>query len=132
MIFFTVRHSTFNIRYSILNSPRKLLEESEVVFEKQPQVAYLVLQQGDPFNTHTKSKSCVNRTVNPAIVKHCRVYHPATQDLNPAGIFAYITSLTSTDITGNIKFSRRFGKGEKRRPEANLSTFAEHLPCKIQ
>ena len=85
MIFFTVRHSTFNIRYSILNSPRKLLEESEVVFEKQPQVAYLVLQQGDPFNTHTKSKSCVNRTVNPAIVKHCRVYHPATQDLNPAG-----------------------------------------------
>ena len=55
----------------------ELAQESDVVFEIESQVAHLIFQHGNAFNTHAKGETCVFLAVDAAVFQHVGVNHAA-------------------------------------------------------
>ena len=77
---------------NFLNRPGKLLQEPYIILEEQPDILDTVLQDGRALNAHAECKTGIFLAVDATILQNTRIYHPATQDLHPAGIFADGTS----------------------------------------
>jgi hypothetical protein len=79
------RRATINRRYLVCDS-LKLLEESDIIFEKEPYVIEAGFQHGYPLNSHAKCKARINLGIIIYKPIHFRVIHAGTEDLQPAGI----------------------------------------------
>ena len=69
--------------------------------------------------------------VDPAIIKGIGIDHAASENLNPAGVFADVAAYPATDVAADIHLSRRFGEGEVGGAEPDFRMFTEHLLGKI-
>src|SRR5690625_3285744 len=59
------------------------------------------------------------------------MYHSASQNLYPSGMFTDIASFSATDQTTDIHFCTGFCKRKKRRTKTNAGIFPEHFFYKI-
>ena len=84
-----------------------------------------IFKHRQPLNPKTKSKSGVFPRWIAAGLKDLRVDHPAAHDLKPAVMLAHRAPCTFTNITGDIHFRRRLGKGKKMRTKPHLDIFTE-------
>src|SRR3972149_4500136 len=69
--------------------PSELLQETQVVHPKTPDVVDPVLQHGDALRPHAEGEPAVLLWVVAAVLQHHRMHHPAPQDLQPAGALAH-------------------------------------------
>ena len=105
----------------------KLTQEPKVVFKKQADVVDPVFEHGDSFDSHTQGISGVSAAVDTAQIEHIRVYHSATENLYPSGMFTDVTTLAATDVTCDIHLGARLCEREIRRPQADLRIGSKHL-----
>ena len=90
----------------------KFVQEAGVVFGKHAEVADTVFQVGYSLYAHTEGITCVFVTVDAAGFEHVRVDHTATEDFDPAGVFAEATTFATADVAGNVHCGPGFGDRE--------------------
>ena len=56
----------------------KFFKEAQVVFREHAQIAYLIFQISDAFDSHTESISCVYFAVDTTLLQNIRVDHSAS------------------------------------------------------
>lgn len=105
----------------------ELTQKPDVVFKKQADVVDPVFKHGDPFDSHSQGIAGVNPAVDAAQIEDIRVYHPATENLYPPGMFADIASVPTADMARDIHLGARFGEREIRRPQADLRIGPKHF-----
>jgi hypothetical protein len=91
-----------------------------------------VTKHGNALNSHSESKTCVFFTVDIAGFQYVGVNHSATQNFEPAAVFANIATFSATNRTTYIHFGAGFGKREIRRAQPDLCSFAKQFFCKLQ
>ena len=62
----------------------KFIEEALVVLREEAQVLHAILEVGNTLDTHTEGIASVFLAVDAACLKHVRIDHAATQDLEPS------------------------------------------------
>ena len=108
------------------------MEESDVVFEVEPEVFDSVFEHSDSFDAHTESESRVLFGVDAALFEDIGVDHPASHNFEPSGPLADVAALASAEVARNIDFGRRFGEGEVRGSHTDDGLFAEHLLGEVE
>ena len=100
--------------YRVFLSVRALeqLEEPYVVLAEETEILDLVLEVCDTLDTHTECISRVFLAVDTAELEHVRVYHTATEDLNPSSVLAEGATLTATDVTADVHLGTWLGEWE--------------------
>src|SRR5579863_2966351 len=111
----------------ILHRPRKLSQEADIILGIEAKVIYPVFELADPLNPHAKGEAGVFAAVDTEVVEHLWMNHPAAQDLDPTGMFAYATADAATDKAADIHLRAWFRKREIGRAETDADIFAEHL-----
>ena len=97
----------------------KLLQKTQVILEKQPQIADAVTQHGQALHTHAKRKAREIFRIDTAIGEHIGMHHPATHDFEPAALFADPAARAPALSALNIHFRRWLGERKIGRPEAH-------------
>ena len=110
----------------------KKFEEPYVILAEKTEVLDLVLEVCDALDTHTECVTGILLAVDTAEFEYVGVYHAATENLNPAGVFAERTAFAATDITADVHLGAGLGEREVRGAQTYLRVLAEHLLCEQQ
>ena len=73
----------------------KLLQKAHIVFGEHAQVLYIENQVGNAFNANTKGKTRIDFRINATVFQHIGIYHAATEDFYPTGVFAKATAFAT-------------------------------------
>ena len=96
-----------------------------IVFVKQANVRYSVLDHCNTFQANAKGVTVILFAVDTAVFQHEGIYHTRAEYLYPAGTFAQRATLTATVTAGEIHLYAWLRKWEERRTETNLRVFAK-------
>src|SRR5262245_19936732 len=106
---------------------RELLQKSQIVFVKHPDVADLVPQDRDTFDAESPCKARHLFGIIPDRFKDGRVHHPAATEFDPAGFLAHRTTgavalpATDVDLRAGLRVRKEAGT------EANACVGRKHL-----
>ena len=115
-----------------LLSGLKLLQKSHIIFKEKAQIVDLVFKHGYTLNTHTESEAGILLSIYFTIFHYGGVYHTATTDLYPTGVFTHRAALAAAHKARYIHFGTRLGEGKEGRPEAYIYIAPEHFLGKIE
>ena len=104
-----------------------MLEETQVVVEKQADVVDAVLEHGDALHPQAEGEAGVFFGVVAHGLEDRGMDHARPQDLQPAGGLADPAALAPADDAGDVDFGGGFGEGEIAGAEAQADLGAEHL-----
>nr|AOO54644.1 phenylalanyl-tRNA synthetase subunit alpha [uncultured bacterium] len=89
----------------------ELLQKLHVVLKEQTQIVHAVTQHGQTLHAHAEGEADVFFAVDADMLKHVRMHHAATADLQPAVLPAH------------IHLGGRLGEREERGTETHLHVF---------
>ena len=110
----------------------ELVKEANVVLAEHAQVFHHVLQVGDAFNAKTEGVAAVHLAVDATGLKHGGIYHAATQDLDPASVFAETAALAATQHTSHVHLGTGLGEREIAGTQTNFGLGTEQFLCEVQ
>src|ERR1044071_1510573 len=107
----------------------ELLQKTQIVFKKEPQVGDSVAQHGEPFDSEAEREAQILFGVDGDVSQDIRVDDAAAQDFEPAGAAAYAAAGAAAIDAADVHFGRRLGEGKKRCAEAygQVAPFEETL-----
>src|SRR5689334_5847054 len=98
-----LRISTFEYRRFL-----ELLQKPHIVPPEVTDVVDLVAQHELAFRTHAPGVARIDPRVVTAILQHVRVHHAAAEDLEPAGVLAYLAAGAAAYEAFHIHFGGWF------------------------
>src|ERR1700688_4465799 len=107
----------------------KLVQKPHIPLKKQLNIIHPILQQRDPVRAHAKRKSRDLSRVIPIVfhkLKHIRIDHAASQNLNPSRLLARTARIVTSSATAATNKARhkhlraRLGKRKKRWTKTRL------------
>ena len=110
----------------------KFRKESHIVLTEHAQILHPVFEVCDSLYAHAERIAGIYIRVNAARAEHIRVYHSASENLNPSCAFTEGTPFASAKVAAYVHLGRRLCKGEVRGTQANLCLRPEHLFRKIE
>ena len=90
----------------------KLCQEPYITFIEETDMVDAEFQHRKAFYTHSKRKSAVLLRVYARVFEHRRMYHAASNHLEPSGVLTYTASLSMAEDTMDIHFSAGFSERE--------------------
>src|SRR5215216_3896376 len=104
----------------MFSSWNELLEKSHIPIVQQTDVWNSKAQHGDSMRPHPKGPSGVALGIDPRVLEHRRMHHPAAEDFHPAGAFAGRTPGPMAQLAFHVHLRGRFGERKEGWPEADL------------
>src|SRR5881296_1574719 len=89
-------------------SSRELRQESQIVFEEQPDVVDAVLEHRDALDAKTEREPCEELRVVAHLLEHRGVDHPRAAHLDVAGALAAAASKPAAEDTRDVVLCARF------------------------
>lgn len=77
-------------------SALEFVEEAHVILAEHAQVLDHIFQVGNAFHTQAEGIAAIDLAVNAAGLKHGRIHHTATQNLDPTRVLAETAALATT------------------------------------
>src|SRR5215470_17691176 len=112
----------------------KLLQKSEIVLEKQPNIVNTVFKHGNSLHAHAKREAGNFFGIVTHETENLRIDHAGAKDFQPPGGFANSTyvsvresAASPTDHTLDIDLGAGLGKRKKARAKPHPCLVAEYL-----
>src|SRR3989442_4324808 len=98
-------------------SSRELRQESQIVFEEQPDVVDAMLEHRDALDAQTEREPGEALRVVAHLLEHGGVDHPRATHLDVAGALAAAAARAAAVDAGHVVLIARLDEGEGRGPE---------------
>ena len=105
----------------------KLIEKSDIILIKEPDVFDAIPEGCNPLNAHTERPACIHFGIVTDKSEYVGIHHSTTENLQPPAVLAHLTPLAVADETGNVNVGTRLRERKERWPEFVFQTASVEL-----